>query len=852
MEYPPSSPTDQRLAMYGRQRFAEGLVAGLPDLSNKLKQFVTDLSGQMGTVREMQSRRDSWMSYNGLERDWLQRLQKAWTESAKAAEQAGTPAVTKPLELSLDGGLSLLSDDVVENKILASRIALTVGEQAGNHFEIAKARTQRLLGRDLSSNDVLRPEAACLHVVDQWIETGLSRADLHLMLDPLQTELAQLLEKQYQLLNKFYEERGVSATTSNDLRARVRRTSPGGVGAGGVAGAPPNSGFDNGPTSMGPGSGFAGGHPQQGYPSGYGMPTGMHFPGQNPTGWMNTGMPQGGHPGAQMTPQMAAQINAQMAAQAQMNAQMSQHMSPHMSPQMVAQMNAQMAAAPYLAPLQRARQRAAAVMVQLRNLLTQPTMNYDMVNAPPASAALVQAMTDYRLPPDTMLVTTPGGMGIPMPQEYTPQVVNQVMGAVREKAADLKKKASTASEKAIIEVVALMFQSILNEDRLPPSIRVWFARLQVPVLRVALAEPDFFSNTTHPARQLIDRMGACVLGFDAATINGTALESEVRRIVQVIEQYPETGSRVFQLVFEEFERFIAKSLAENKGTQKIVGVAQQVEQRETLAVQYTIELRDMLKEMPVRDEIRDFLYKSWAEVLAVSAVRHGGQHEDTLALKRAAADLVWAASAKPHRAERAQVIQNLPALLQNLRHGLSLTGVIGAPQDAQIKLLTDTLADAFLSKTATIPREHIDAMVKRLANLEDVIGDASAGDIALNAENVEMLRGIDAPSIHVIPDNGTPVRDEVVRWAQQMPLGTWFTLDHNGVSAQVQYAWHSQRKQLHLFAAMDGSSYLIQLRRLGAYLQSGLLVANEEEALTMRATRDALVKINANPERLLG
>ena len=104
----------------------------------------------------------------------------------------------------------------------------------------------------------------------------------------------------------------------------------------------------------------------------------------------------------------------------------------------------------------------------------------------------------------------------------------------------------------------------------------------------------------------------------------------------------------------------------------------------------------------------------------------------------------------------------------------------------------------------------------------------------------------------MIPDNGTPVRDEVVRWAQQMPLGTWFTLDHNGVSAQVQYAWHSQRKQLHLFAAMDGSSYLIQLRRLGAYLQSGLLVANEDEALTMRATRDALVKINANPERLLG
>ncbi len=816
--------------MYGRQRFAEGVAAGLPDLGKRLRQFSSDLAAQAGTALEMQSRRDVLLSYSRHERDWFQRLEKAWREAGQSGGDTQSAPVAQPRELSLDGGLELLSDDVVENKILASRIALTVSEHVGSHFEIARLRTQRLLGAELSSGDLLRPETVCLHLVNEWIGSGMPRADLQLMLDPLQTELSQLLEKQYKALNQLYEERGVSATTTDDLRARVKRTKSGTAGGGAAA---PNSAFDSGPVPVG--SGFAA-------VSGNGISgNNSQFPMPYSTGWAGAGMPgaaQGGVPGGmQIAPQLLAQFNAQLQANAQLNAQMS----------------AQMAAAPFLAPLQRARQRAAAVMVQLRNMLTQPAMNYDMVNAPPASAALVQAMTDYRgMAPDTMLVTMPGGMAaLTQPQDYSPQVVHQVMGAMRERAAEFKKKASTASEKAIIEVVALMFQSILNEDRLPPSVRVWFARLQVPVLRVALAEPEFFSNMAHPARQLIDRMGACVLGFDAATINGTALEAEVRRIVQVIEQYPETGSRVFQLVFDEFERFIAKSLAEGKSAQKIVGVAQQVEQRETLAVQYTIELRDILKDMQVREEIRDFLFKSWAEVLAVSAVRNGAQHADTIALKRSAVDLVWAASAKPNRAERAQVIQHLPALLQNLRHGLSLTGVTGAPQDAQIKVLTDTLADAFLSKTGVIARSHIDAMVKRLANLEDVIGDVEAGDIELNAENVEMLLGIDASALQVIADNGTPVRDEVVRWAQQMPLGAWFTLDHNGASAQVQYAWHSHRKQLHLFVSMDGKSYLIQLRRLGAYLQSGLLVAKEEEALTMRATRDALVKLNANPERLL-
>jgi len=67
---------------------------------------------------------------------------------------------------------------------------------------------------------------------------------------------------------------------------------------------------------------------------------------------------------------------------------------------------------------------------------------------------------------------------------------------------------------------------------------------------------------------------------------------------------------------------------------------------------------------------------------------------------------------------------------------------------------------------------------------------------------------------------------------------------------QVQYVWRSRRKQLHLFASLDGHCYLLQLQRMAAYLQAGLLAVHDEEALTVRATRDALQKIQANPERL--
>ncbi len=786
-----SSPAHRRLGRVVRHRFVEGLCAGLPALDVQLLDYLLELSGKTATQREMQAWRDALTRYQQYRHTWVEGLALAWRSSLAPVVNTGRGALTSSLD-----GFELLSDEVVENKIVASRLALAVAEHSDLAYEGLRQRMLQLDGMELESGDVLRPEALCLILVDQWVHAGLPRTDLQWPLGTLQRELSRLVEAQYRQATALLEAQGVQAL--NDLRSRVRRTS-------GSAGARPPAGF---PASVqGPAAG--------------------------------TGRGRGG-------PITQAQQAAQLAGGA-WSGDASEH--------------DEVAAA---TPMGRARMRAQGVMGQLWRLLGQSGVGFVSGNrapdavagtaaalapaAPPPSAALAQALAAHRVHADSFYVSALATMV----EDYSQASLMQLAGELRERAAELKHKAGTPSEKAVIEVVALMFQSILSEDRIPPSVRVWFARLQVPVLRVALAEPEFFGDLNHPARLLIDRMGAVVLGFDPSDISGSAIEREIRRVVQVIEQYPETGQRVFQLVYDEFEKFLAGFLTERSDTARLATVAQQVEQRETLAIQYTIELRTLLKDMPVREEIREFLFKTWAEVLALSAVRDGPRHAETTALKRTAADLVWAASAKPNRTERAQVIQNLPALLQRVRQGLALVGIRDAAQDVQVKTLTDTLADAFLSKTAAIPQVHIDAMAQRLDRLEDYLSDDMLGDMPLNADSIEMLLGIDASSIHVVADNDVPVPDEVLAAAQELLPGQWFALDHNGSSAQVQYAWRSARRQLHLFAASDGRNYLIQLRRLGAYLQAGLLVAQDEEGITTRATRDALAKIDANPERLLG
>ncbi len=115
-----------------------------------------------------------------------------------------------------------------------------------------------------------------------------------------------------------------------------------------------------------------------------------------------------------------------------------------------------------------------------------------------------------------------------------------------------------------------------------------------------------------------------------------------------------------------------------------------------------------------------------------------------------------------------------------------------------------------------------------------------------------MMLGIDAPTIEVVADGGSMPDAAMVAWARELQLGSWFMLDHNGRVHQVQFVWRSQREPAAAVRRRrEGRCFLFQPRRLAAYLQAGLLLPAEDEALTVRATRDALAKLDANPERLL-
>ncbi len=500
------------------------------------------------------------------------------------------------------------------------------------------------------------------------------------------------------------------------------------------------------------------------------------------------------------------------------------------------------------AGLARSNDQAEAVLGRLNRLVGRQLPDFAVTShapAPPSprlNAAIVEAQEGVARRLASAAAADGSGRGV----VNTPALLEEL----HQRKQALKQAATTPVERATIEIVALLFQSILMEDAIPATVRVWFARLQMPVLRVAVSEPDFFATVEHPARRLIDRMGSCVMGFDSSSrAVGDLLEKEIKRVVQVVEAYPDTGRRVFQTVLTEFEKFLEHYFKnENEASKKGVSLAAQVEQRETMAIQYTIELRKMLNDVPVQEGVREFLFQVWADVLATTAVKSNNA-DATKEMKRAAADLIWSASAKVSRAERAEVIRRLPPLLKTLREGMDDAGIPVPKQDEHIQRLNNSLAAAFTAKAAAISHERLEELMGRLETLEELLPEAE--DVDIDESLVMDLSGHESSELEVVGEGGSMPTPAMLAWARELQVGSWYMLDYRNRNEAMQLAWQGMRRQLTLFVSPQGRGVLFQQHRLAAFLQAGLLVPAQEEALTVRATRSAMAKLDGDPSRLL-
>ncbi|MFO0124531.1 MAG: DUF1631 family protein, partial [Inhella sp.] len=504
------APAPATLAQSARRVFVDCLVRG----SAAVPAVLTDALQQrlMGKQRDAvkpAQLRDALSSLQQHGATWqmaliaaLRARHRAPAASTRAA--APSPAAAPPPAPKGVRGLSLVGDAAIEREIASGRLALALVGDAHWQFTDLRTRMQTLESRsDLPADDMLRPQTTAAMWIDAWVQAELSPPHWQILHETLEQEFAQWLGAAYHDANQWLVEQGVMPDV--DLRPFIRRTR--GVQAG---------------SSMG------GSFSESTAP----MVRGAIAPerGRGRDGVVDAG------PGAAYqvlvdpAPSRAsgAGAHALVAREQAVLAQMQQVLAREVPG--LAMSRASLGAAP-----------GPGAWSEAEPLGGEPMSATELARISPRLQAVIQRAQVALQRPQANSVPGSGAVGLSAASGATPVALEETRARSQAFKQVLKQAAATAEERATIELVAMMFQSILQDDRLPASIRVWFARLQMPVLRVAVLEPDFFASSDHPARLLIDRMGSCALGFDPAQALGEVLEREVKRIVQVIEAYPDTG-----------------------------------------------------------------------------------------------------------------------------------------------------------------------------------------------------------------------------------------------------------------------------------------------------------------------
>ncbi len=278
---------------------------------------------------------------------------------------------------------------------------------------------------------------------------------------------------------------------------------------------------------------------------------------------------------------------------------------------------------------------------------------------------------------------------------------------------ELLQASSGKLDHLVIDVVGSLFDQILSDSRVPPQMARQIARLQLPVLRVALMDASFFSSRRHPVRRFVNRIASLACAFDDFNDGpGKQFLARVSELVKEIVEGDFDQVEVYAAKLEAMEAFIS---SQTQGEAKSNGAASLLESKESeLRIQqrYMLQLQQALQPVALQAYLREFLSQVWSQALVLTARRDGVDAATTKRLRQVAVELVMSVQPKGSLPMRKRFLMQLPGLMKDLNHGLQLIGWPDAAQKTFFGQLLPSHAESL--KVPAISELDHNMLVKQL------------------------------------------------------------------------------------------------------------------------------------------
>jgi hypothetical protein len=231
-----------------------------------------------------------------------------------------------------------------------------------------------------------------------------------------------------------------------------------------------------------------------------------------------------------------------------------------------------------------------------------------------------------------------------------------------------------ALDQMVIDIVAALFDQVLSDPKVAPQMARQIARLQMPVLRVALGDMGFFNSRKHPVRRFVNRIATLSASFeDYEEGPGRNCVERITALVNDIVDGDFDRMDLYESKLAELESFIesenAREVAESAAVAELLNTKEadlRVQQR------YMQILRRELADVEMPEFVRDFLAQIWSQVQVMACARDGTQSALAMRMKKVSHDLTLSVQPKGSPQLRKVFLLGLPQLMKDLHEGLAL------------------------------------------------------------------------------------------------------------------------------------------------------------------------------------
>ncbi|OUR99149.1 hypothetical protein A9Q81_11245 [Gammaproteobacteria bacterium 42_54_T18] len=328
---------------------------------------------------------------------------------------------------------------------------------------------------------------------------------------------------------------------------------------------------------------------------------------------------------------------------------------------------------------------------------------------------------------------------------------------------DKEGKSLEEPDENVINLVAMFFDFVLDDQNLPVTVQALIGRLQIPILKVALKDKTFFEDAKHPARLLINKLAESSVGLNSEDKEKQdILFSLIQLIVQEIHDKYDGSLNIFKEQLALLESQLATEqrrarVIERRTSEAALGQAKTEKARSV--VRETISER--IKDAPLPSSVSEFLVKHWHKFLLSNHLRHGIQSPEWLDAVQVIDDLIWVI--QPHTDSKSQqrATRLVPHLTDRIQKGIKKANAQNEEWNTLLPTLLKDLELSCKGRSQEVHQEKLNKTQKEALGITKTEADKSWQQMtALDRQQAKQ----------------NALQFESLQKAEGLPIGSWVTL----------------------------------------------------------------------------